>query len=435
MFRGNLGRSWYGTGPAPEAPELLWRYPDARMCGLSTHRGEPKTWCGTGWTGQPVIWERPDGITELIFGSYDKSVHFVDADTGEPTRRPFRTGDIVKGSVTLDPDGYPLLYVGSRDNEYRIVALDRGDPEELWSRNAYENRVVWNDDWDANAAIADDILFLGAESGWFLVFELGRSYDSDGLVTVSPTTLLEFPMFTDELLRTVGREQSVESSVVLFEERAYVANSAGRIVGLDISAIETGEAPVVFDFWVGEDVDATMVVDRDGRLYVAAEQERFNARGIEVGQLLKLDPTAADDPIVWSVDVPPIARGDDGGLWATPALGSRDGEPTGVLYAATHPGELLAVDTDSGEVLWRDDIGWHAWSSPIVVDDTLITAVACSTGGGLRGYDLSDPRRPTRRWEITPTGGCIESSPIIWDGRIYVGSRDGYVYALGDGPS
>jgi len=72
MFRGNLSRSWYGTGPVPQSPEILWKYPDARMCGASTHHGEPKTWCGTGWTAQPVIWERADGITELIVGSYVK---------------------------------------------------------------------------------------------------------------------------------------------------------------------------------------------------------------------------------------------------------------------------------------------------------------------------------------------------------------------------
>ena len=35
-----------------------------------------------GWTGQPAVWERPDGKTELIFGAYDRALHFVDAETG-----------------------------------------------------------------------------------------------------------------------------------------------------------------------------------------------------------------------------------------------------------------------------------------------------------------------------------------------------------------
>ena len=28
-FRGNPTRSYYGLGPVPEAPEILWRYPES----------------------------------------------------------------------------------------------------------------------------------------------------------------------------------------------------------------------------------------------------------------------------------------------------------------------------------------------------------------------------------------------------------------------
>ena len=29
-------------------------------------------------------------------------------------------------------------------------------------------------------------------------------------------------------------------------------------------------------------------------------------------------------------------------------------------------------------------------------------------------------------------GGCIESTPAVWKGRIYVGARGGRFYAIGD---
>ncbi|MDX1447841.1 MAG: hypothetical protein R3246_02160, partial [Acidimicrobiia bacterium] len=36
MFRGNPTRTFHGTGPLPDvAPEVLWRYPEAPMCGTS----------------------------------------------------------------------------------------------------------------------------------------------------------------------------------------------------------------------------------------------------------------------------------------------------------------------------------------------------------------------------------------------------------------
>ena len=83
-------------------------------------------------------------MTEVIFGAYDKRIHFVDAETGERTRPDFNMGDIVKGSVVLDPDGYPILYAGSRDSRYRLIALDRDEPTEIWGLEASSVPGMWN---------------------------------------------------------------------------------------------------------------------------------------------------------------------------------------------------------------------------------------------------------------------------------------------------
>ena len=123
-FRGNPSRTYHGAGPVPEAPQVAWRYPDRAMCGESSEYGETKVWCGTGWVGQPAVFER-GGRTWLVFGAYDYNFHFVDAATGQAILPPFPTGDIAKGTVTVDPDGFPLVYGGSRDNKLRVLAIDR----------------------------------------------------------------------------------------------------------------------------------------------------------------------------------------------------------------------------------------------------------------------------------------------------------------------
>ncbi len=69
MFRGNPTRTFYGTGPLSSLPSEVWRYPDAQMCSSSSAGGVSKIWCGMGWTGQPVVYKREDGRTELIFGA------------------------------------------------------------------------------------------------------------------------------------------------------------------------------------------------------------------------------------------------------------------------------------------------------------------------------------------------------------------------------
>jgi outer membrane protein assembly factor BamB len=381
-------------------------------------------WCGSGWTGQPVVWERPDGVTEVIFGAYDKNIHFLDAATGERTRPDFDMGDIIKGSVTLDPDGHPLLYAGSRDPRFRIIALDRDTPTELWSLDATAVPGMWNNDWDSNPVVVDGVLYVGGENSWWFAIELNRAVDAEGRVTVAPEIVFDTPAFTDELVAAVGRQQSVENSTAVFEDRAYFATSAGRIVGVDIGALPDGEGTIAFDYWVGDDVDATIVTDDAGDLYVAAQIDHGTSRGREVGQLVKLDPDAANDPRVWGVDVP-AEDGLEGGIWATPAL------VDDVLFVATNPGELLVVDTTTGEVVWRDDIGAHAWSSPVAAGDRLLVAVDCDTNAALRVYDISDLRAPVRVGQEAFSGGCIESTPALWNGRIYVGSRDGFFYALG----
>lgn len=425
MFRGNPTRTFHGSGPVPESPTVAWSYPGSAMCGESSVAGETTIWCGMGWTGQPVIFERPDGVTEAIFGAYDKSVHFVDTADGTDLRPPFPTGDIIKGSVTLDPDGYPLIYFGSRDNRLRIVAIDREQPVELWSLDANEVAGVWNNDWDGNPVIVDDILYEGGENGWFFAYELNRSYDGNGNVTVEPRQLVAMPGYDDDLLARSGRNVSIESSVAVFGQRVYFTNSGGRVVGLDVSDVRNGNAAIVFDYWAGGDIDATPVIDADGFLYVATEYEPSLGRQAnlersrEVGQLIKLDPTAGGDPRVWGVDL--TQAGADTGIWATPALHE------GHLYVPTHHGELLAVDTETGEIVWTDQVGAHTWSSPLVVDGTLIQATCL---GEVRAYSLDDPSSPSLRWTTSWSESCLEATPVAWGGTIYIGSRDGFFRAL-----
>jgi outer membrane protein assembly factor BamB len=425
MFRGNPTRTYYGTGPVPDSPTVAWRYPDAQMCSPSSEGGETRIWCGMGWTGQPVVWERPDGVTELIFGAYDSAVHFVDAATGEDLRPRFQTGDIIKGSVTLDPDGYPLLSFGSRDNKLRILALDRAQPTLLWSMDAYEVDGIWNDDWDSNPVIVDDIMYEGGENGWFFAIELNRGYDSEGMVVVDPEKLVQMPGYNDELLANSGRNVSIESSVLVYEQRVYFANSGGRIVGMDVSNIREGEAPIVFDYYAGGDIDATMVADEEGMLYVAIEHEPSQmgptelARNLEVGQLIKLDPYTDGDPRVWGLDL--TAGSSDAGAWSTPAVHE------GIVYVNTHQGSLIAVDADDGRLIWQDEVGFHSWSSPVIVDGTLVTATCL---GDVRAYSLDDPRSPAQEWSLSLGGACLEATPVVWKGSIYLGSRDGYMRAL-----
>jgi outer membrane protein assembly factor BamB len=428
-FRGNLTRSYYGEGPVPRrSPRILWRYPErGGLCSLSTDESGTTTWCGVGWTGQPNVIPGKQGTLELRFGAYDRGYHFLDAQTGTPVRQTLMTGDLAKGSATSDPDGYPLYYAGSRDNLLRVVALDRGRPTVLWHLDANTSvpKVVWNNDWDGAPLIVGDYLLEGGENSWFYVVKLNRGYDRHGKVRVRPRVVLRVPSWDGRLLTATGaRAFSIENSVAFHRGVAYFANSAGLVQGWDIRKVLRGgtEAKRVFRFWTGDDTDASVVVDAEGFLYVASELERFDGRSRQVGQLMKLDPRRPGRPLVWSVPLPAAGAGGKGGSWSTPAL------DRGMVYVATHAGGVLGVDRRSGRVRWRVPLAGPTWGSPVVVDGVLLEG---DCKGSLHAFDVSrQGRRPRELWSIH-LGGCIESTPAVWKGRIYVGTRGGAMYALG----
>ncbi|MGH8982573.1 MAG: PQQ-binding-like beta-propeller repeat protein [Acidimicrobiia bacterium] len=422
-FRGNPTRTYYGQGPIPAAPRVLWEYPESAMCSDSEDRGEVTNWCGTGWTGQPAVFER-DGRTWVAFGAYDRAVHFVDAATGVDILPPFPTGDITKGSVTVDPEGFPLLYTGSRDGFFRVLAFDRAEPTELYRLSADDvSPTMWNDDWDGSALVLGDYLFEGGENSQFHIVKLNRAYGPDGLVTVAPELVFNAPGWDDELVAAVGNEVSIENSVAIFGDTVYFANSGGLVQGWDISGLRTGAGPPTrtFRFWTGDDTDGSVVVDEQGMLYVGSEWERHNARAVEVGQMAKLDPRIPDNPLVWS-------QKDDGaekaGVFSTPGL-----YEDLVIYT-TYTGRAIGLDRATGAVRFEKRLPAPLMGSPVIVDGVWFQG---DCDGVLHAYDVRNTTiDPPELWSVR-LGGCIESTPTVWKGRVYVGTRAGLFHAVGDG--
>jgi len=425
-FRGNPTRTFHGRGPVPEQPMVQWSATIG--CSTSFVGGEPKEWCGTGWTGQPLVFRRPgspDDADEwwVAVGGYNRAVNFFDPVDGRTVYPPFFTGDIIKGTATIDPDGFPLLYTGSRDDSLHVVALDRAEPTELWALAAdVGGRTLWNNDWDGASMVIDDLLIVGGENSRFYVVKLNRGYDSDGLVTIDPQLLSSVEGWDDQLLNDLGDVQvSIENSVAVSGSVVYFANSGGLVQGWDLAPVADGGVPErVFRFWAGDDIDASVVVDGDGQLYVAAEYERGTARSRELGQVFRLDPSNPDDPVVWSVEA---NDGLDSGVWATPAL-YRD-----LVLVATDDGRVLGLDRADGSTRWTLTLPGPLWSSPVVVDDTLIQG---DCAGDLHAFNLTDTTvAPDPVWTL-PLVGCIESTPAVWDGRIFVGTRLGTFFGIGE---
>ena len=61
------------------------------------------------------------------------------------------------------------------------------------------------------------------------------------------------------------------------------------------------------------------------------------------------------------------------------------------------------------------------------IDDVLLQG---DCGGSLHAFDISEPfREPPELWSLS-LGSCIESTPSVLEGMIWVGTRGGGVYAI-----
>lgn len=451
-FRGNPQRNYVGEGPIPTGNvQVLWRAPIGRV---STGH-----WAGVGWTGQPLIvaWPketrrwmnflRPPGPElEVIVGALDGQVHFYDAATGKPSRRPLKMpyDYPIKGSVTLDPRGYPILFVGCGVDVgvpgYRAFSLL--DYRELFCLKAKDSAAPrkWPGS-DSNALVLRDTLFLPCENGLLYRVKLNSAWDtSNGKLGVRP-----------QVTKIPVSKAGMESSMAVWGDYGYVADNVGAIrrIALD----EPSRFQVIAE--TGDDTDSTCVFGPNGRFYVGREVDRLAGKG-STGKLFCIDAGTGKVLWQWSFSAGSIAGGNgrnpiNGGILSTPAICPE----TGMVYVTTchHPrvgqGFLAAVDAESGRARWTVKLRGFAWSSPIVapvsgrgvergVDTSgpAMAVLACDSTGAVFIRDartgkslLTDSKGKTLRH--LALGANVESSPIVWKGKVYVGVRGGALVCLG----
>jgi eukaryotic-like serine/threonine-protein kinase len=135
-------------------------------------------------------------------------------------------------------------------------------------------------------------------------------------------------------------------------------------------------------------------------------------------------------------------------LWGFTTGGAIWGEPLlaqGRLYFGSDDGNVYAVDAAQGTLGWIFETGGIVRSRPAMIedagivftsDDGFLYAVNAMKGNELWRTAIGNvTAREVRENSIgnstSPTGyDYVQSSPVVVDGRIYVGSADGKVYAL-----
>ncbi len=100
------------------------------------------------------------------------------------------------------------------------------------------------------------------------------------------------------------------------------------------------------------------------------------------------------------------------------------------LYLLKNNAAFYQLNRESGEVLWKRKLGDLAASSPAIVDGIAYCTILVYKRGSKRGRVVAlNPKKKQILWSKT-LPSRTETSPLVRNGVLYIGSENGTVYAL-----
>ncbi|MBN1150069.1 hypothetical protein JXA84_02480 [candidate division WOR-3 bacterium] len=448
-FLGGEGRNYYGENP-PDRLDVIWK----TVLGTGTTRvgssGE-RRWSGSGWTGQPLMVKHGETYY-IIQGAFDHNLKKIRAETGELVWQ-YRFDDVIKGTGTVvlmpwigDSVNSVFIVQGSRLGtsnslqssivpSLRAVSFFTG--EELWRFNV-KRTDSYSRDADGSGIMIDSLFYIGLENGIFTVLnpDPTRLETRDGIP--QPQIVKEIFLYEESDRQKHGGNLVVESSVSRIGKTLYICAGSGHVYGIDVESKE-----IVWDYFIGSDIDASPVVTYDSCLLVSIEKQYIPGKG----GVFKLDPSKPpDSSVVWFFPtgnknfadwrggvVGSCAVNDRYRSYGYPALAAFTGID-GNVYVVQHdsldPEGKKAVSPDGfaefplPKIVFSDYIG-PSIATPLLFESKLIVP----SYNGLFLYSWT-PNLNFFLLDKFTTG--FESTPFVWDRRIYIGSRDGYLYCFGE---
>ncbi|MBQ8748262.1 MAG: PQQ-binding-like beta-propeller repeat protein [Oscillospiraceae bacterium] len=447
-FRGNNFRNSavYGTAAVTEKTiTKAW----------SSNIGSLNGWPGSGWTGQPLMvqWDREtknimnmfpekkakEGLVEVIYATLDGNIYFYDLDDGSYTRNPLYVGMNFKGAGSLDPRGYPIMYVGSGDymsgkvpRMYIISLIDGSILYEKSGNDAFSLRPDWTA-FDSSPLVdrETDTLIWPGENGILYTIKLNTLYDKTaGTLKIQPEELVKTRYYTDRS-GTGSYWIGYEPSCVIVDRYLYISENGGMFFCIDLDTMK-----LVWAQDTRDDSNSTPVFEWDGLdggyIYTAPSLHWTAKDGKGYISIYKLNAKTGE--IVWEQKFNcGTVNGVSGGVQSSPLLGKPGTELEGlILYTVARTpgmwdGKLVAIDTKTGGIVWEKHMDNYAWSSPLAVYDKDGKAyiIACDSVGTMKLLDSKGTVLSTMS-----LGSNIEASPAVFENTLVVGTRGQQIFGI-----
>ncbi len=454
-FRGSAFRQNAAFGTVDmqqEKMSVLWQLP------LGSIRLPNGNAYGLGWTGQPAIvkWSKElreamniteekkavSALTEVIAAAQDGKVYFVDLNDGVQTRDPINIGYPLKGSVSADPQGMPIIAFGQGISKlanktgpigYHIYNLL--DQKELMFLNGRktdrQKQYYTNGAFDGTALFdrSSDTMILAGENGLLYTIKMNTQFDYQDPANMKLTVKPETMYLLSRYQKQRDASLSMEASVAMYKNYAFVADNQGII-----RCVDTTTMTHVWAFDNGDNTDATPALDLVGNELALYTGNTVHTRlkKAKTATIRRLDALTGQE--MWSYDVPvTFNQSERHGVKASPVVGQNSLSDlvfftvNGVEDGAAR---VVALDKLTGQERWTLNLSAKTISSPVAVynkegkgwiiqgdESGRLTLINGLTGEAISALEL---------------GGTIEASPAVYRDVLVIGtcSKDPMLYGI-----
>jgi len=389
---------------------------------------------GTGWTGQASLiqWSKSvkqslqitdpaflnnDQAREVIIGSLSGEIYFIDFATGKATREPLAIDGPIKGSISIDPRLNGMLYVGQgipkgkRFGAYLIDMTNRSvalhiagkDPDASRGWGAFDSSPLLDE--------SSGTLFWPSENG--LIYRINVKEKTNPFVEAK----LKYS-------RSGMNRLGLEASMASIGSYGFFADNSGNIICINLQTMQP-----VWQIDNQDDIDASLVIDQeDGQYYLYVGNEVDHRKPFASSTLRKFD--ARNGKLIWEVSRECAGhelngKENSGGILATPLIGKEKGKDIAITIfsrpSRTRQADLVAINKKTGKEMYSFRLDAYSWASPVDFYDqegNMYLFFSDVSGNlylldGLTGKLIHKSK----------SGFNMESSPIIFNDRIVVGTR------------
>ena len=385
-------------------------------------------------TGGPVQSSASLSDGNVYFGSGDSSLYAVDEKTGQLLWR-FRTAGPVHSTPAIDNG---IIFFGSYDGVFYALDKDNGSIEWTFktdgerrfaAKGIHGNKPkdsLMQDEWDfflSSPVVKDDIVYFGTGSGYFYAlnkkngdqkwkFKTGEIIHSSPAVAYGNVYFGSWDTYLYALNSETGKEvwkfktgedtayynqTGIAGSAMIADSILFFGCRDAHLYALDAINGKLKWKRFNDYSWVS----CSPVVYKDKLIYTTSDSK----------SLVALNKLTGDS--IYQVD------NAKGWILSSPSLAGN------TVYFGDLLGNLNAFDADNGKRLWiyhpknseRDTYG-------ILNPDSTLNV----------NFVFSKEKKEKEKktgLQMIFTLGSINSSPVIKDKIIYVGSTSGYFYAIG----